>query len=428
MSAALAMAATSEVLRFLVKDALTRAASDLQFPAPAVTTGAPPRPNQQTNVDVPAVNLFLHHTTPNPAGRNMAGPTRDARGQRLNNAPLILDLHYLLSAHGPEALREIGFGTAMHALHQAGIVPRDLIRRSLDGLKNDLDGNKQAVARSNLADQVESLTITSEALDIDAITKIWTAIQSPYRPSAGILVTTVILEDVRPSRVPLPVLNSGVAPAPVRELSIAAVEGRKAGLRWPITVEADLVVDGAGFADATLAASIADAPLDIVVAESNATALKLRFMPATIATLRAGPQLLKLSISTDVDGRAMLSQSAVAAVSLLPTLSVPAIANVAVTPNDANSVTGALDVTVSPPVSRTQSAVLMLTPVGAGTDQAIAWAAPAPVSPHVDAFTVLSFALKRIPRGTYLARLNVDGTTSQPMPDNAGAFQPRVTL
>jgi hypothetical protein len=428
MSAALAIAATSEVLRFLVSDALTRAATDLQFTAPSVTTGAPPRPNQQTNADPSAVNLFLHYTTPNPAGRNIMGPARDAKGQRLHNAPLILDLHYLLSAHGPEALREIGFGTAMHALHQASIVPRELIRRSLKALETAADPNKKVVATSRLADQLESLTITSQALDIDAITKIWTATQSPYRPSAGILVTTVFLEDVRPSRVPLPVINPGLAPAPVRVLKINTVEGSRTGVRWPITIEADIVVEGEGFADPTLAASLGDTSLTIVVSESGPTKLKLQFKLIDVAGLRAGPQLLKLSLSSDINGRSMPSQMAAAAVTLVPAISVPGNPNIPATPSDPNSVTGSIDITVSPPVARTQSAILMLTPMTGGTDQSIAWIVPAPVVPAVDSFTTLTFKLSKVPKGTYVARLAVDGASSQPMPDNGGLFQPRVTL
>lgn len=428
MSAALAIAATSEVLRYVVSDALVRAASTLNFTAPGVNTGAPPRPDQQANTEPPSVNLFLMQVTPNPAGRNMMGPTRDAQGRRLNNAPLILDLHYLLSAHGPEVIREIGLGTAVHALHQAGIVPRELIRRALKTLENDPDANKKAVAKDRLADQLDCLTITAESLDIDALTKIWTATQAPYRPSIGILVTTVFLEDVRASHEPMPVTQpAALTPVSVRELAITAVHGVRAGARWPITVEADIFVGGAGFADSSLTAKLGGASLAIVAAESGPTSLTLRFVPATIASLRSGPQLLELAISQDIGGRSTRIQVAGAAVVLHPAITVPANQVVPDSPADPGAVTGPLDVQVSPPVTRTQGVRLVLTPLTGGTDQSIAWVPPAGGLP-TDTVADLSFKLNKVPKGGYLVRLSVDGTVSPAMPDVAGQFQPQVTL
>ena len=50
------------------------------------------------------LNLFLHQVTPNSGWRNERLPSRDADGSRLTNAPLGLDLHYLISAYGAEDL------------------------------------------------------------------------------------------------------------------------------------------------------------------------------------------------------------------------------------------------------------------------------------------------------------------------------------
>src|SRR5262249_1783569 len=114
-------------------------AGQLANGAPAVFTGNPPKPDPNTGLDAAkgAVNLFLHMARPNPAWRNMNAPARDAQGRRLNNNPLVLDLHYLLSAHGPEIVREVALGTAMHALHQTGIVPRAVVRTAVEKLANE---------------------------------------------------------------------------------------------------------------------------------------------------------------------------------------------------------------------------------------------------------------------------------------------------
>jgi uncharacterized protein DUF4255 len=427
VSAALALAATSEVLRFVITQAMTRAAAQLAFPAPAVSTGAPPKPDQ-AGKEASLVNLFLHMATPNPAWRNMHAPTRDAQGRRLNNAPLVLDAQYLLSAHGPEASREIALATAMHALHQTGVVPRELVRQALRALQADPDPVKKVVASSELADQIESVTISHQTLDIDAVTKIWTALQVPYRPSSGYLVTTVFLEDQRPARVPLPVADSGVNVVTLKELTIALVEGRKGQNRSPVSPSANLYVKGTGFDDSTLTATLGSVALTPDVPNCGPTHLLLKIPAGGIANLAAGPQLLQLSVTVDLDGRPMPLRSAAAAVTLLPDIVLPANPNpVPATPGDATSVTGDLAVDISPPVGRGQAAVLSLTPLGGGTDQGAVWTPPAPVPP-VDTFTTLTFKLKKVPKGDYVVRVSVDGTANQPMPDNTGKFAPRITL
>ncbi len=44
----------------------------------------------------------------------------------------------------------------------------------------------------------------------DEMSKLWTAIQSHYRPSAAYQVSVVLIEGTRPGRSPLPVLSRGI--------------------------------------------------------------------------------------------------------------------------------------------------------------------------------------------------------------------------
>ena len=253
MTAALAIAATSEVLRFIIEDAMVRAGQALNFAPPPTTIGPPPRPTQQNGggnalVEPSSINLFLHHVTPNPAWRNLHSPERDRQGRRLNNAPLVLDLHYLLSAHGVDIDREIGFATALHALHQVAIVPVELVRLALKALAGNANALRKILAGEGLADQIESLTVTPQTLDIDTVTKIWNAAQAPYRPSAGYLVTTVFLEDRRPATQPLPIATMpGLEIVALSPISIDSVFGLKADLKAAITSTAQLDVRGSGF-------------------------------------------------------------------------------------------------------------------------------------------------------------------------------------
>ena len=152
--------------------------------------------------------------TPNRAWSNVDLPSRSAvSGERLTNAPLALDLHYMLTAYGKADFQaEILLGYAMHLLHERPVLDRAAIRRALNPSPLDvsmLPPVFQALTASDLADQVELIKITQEALSIDDLTTLWTAIQTNYRPSSAYQVSVVLIEGTRPAVSPLPVLSRG---------------------------------------------------------------------------------------------------------------------------------------------------------------------------------------------------------------------------
>lgn len=425
MTAALAIAATTEVLRYIVAKALKEAEEAFDLPELEVKTGAPPRPSGADDPEV--VNLFLHAVAPNAALRN-PGPARDAAGRRIDNAPLVLNLQYLLSAHGPEAVREIGLGTAMHALHQLGIVPRPVIRDAIASLDKTNKAMKAIAENERLADQLDSLTISTLPQDIDALTKLWNATQAPLRPAANYLVTTVYLEQDRPQVPALPVLSTVLAPATMRALGVRSVAGRKGGREWPLTADADLVIEGEGMGERDLEPTLGGIALERIAAESGPQRLVARIPGSGVPELRAGTVGLALRLSGDVGGTSRPLQTATVNVSLRPSPSRAAGPPVPDTaPPNGGTVTGNLPIAVTPPVGARQRATLRLARVD-GTEPSVAVSWDPPTSGSGDAFTVLVFKLNKVRRGDYLLQLEVDGVMSQPMPDAAGVFQPRVTL
>ena len=97
----------------------------------------------------------------------------------------------------------------MQMLHEAPVLTRDAIRRALTPtppfsssvLPPALQG------ASDLADQVESIRITPQVLSSEEISKLWTAIQSHYRPTAAYQASVVLIESRRSRRAALPVAN-----------------------------------------------------------------------------------------------------------------------------------------------------------------------------------------------------------------------------
>jgi Pvc16 N-terminal domain len=213
MSSPLAIGAVSAVLRNLLDDGLIEAGAAMGSTV-SVSAVAPDTINLENPDESPRLNLFLHQVTPNSGWRNTALPSRSASsGERLTNAPLALDLHYLLTAYGRADFHaEILLGYAMHLLHERPVIDRAAVRRALNPSPLDvsmLPPAFQALAASDLADQVELIKITPSAMSVDEMSKLWSAIQTHYRPSTAYQVSVVLIEGTRPGRSPLPVLSRG---------------------------------------------------------------------------------------------------------------------------------------------------------------------------------------------------------------------------
>lgn len=205
MTAALAIPATTHILREIIVERLKLAYAG--GTVPPVSIDPPPRlppPPASTAAAVAvaepvALTLYMHHAGANTAWRNMHDPHVDADGRRIGKAPLVLDLNYMLAAHGSTLEREAVLGIAMSALHRYGIVPRDKITALMaantppapDGA---LIEKLTEEPLDDKASQPESITISLAPIDIDLSTKLWSALQTPIRPSAFYLVTTVFLD------------------------------------------------------------------------------------------------------------------------------------------------------------------------------------------------------------------------------------------
>lgn len=164
---------------------------------------SPDRVETNGNLSNPTLNLFLHQVTPNTGWMNVDLASRNQAGDRLTNPPLALDIHYLLSAYAEDDLHaEMLLGGAMHLLHEMPGLDRSRITAALTPLAT-------ALQSCGLADQVEQIKITPEHLNSEEMSKLWSAIQSNYRPSIVYQASVVLIQEKRPKRTPLPVLSRG---------------------------------------------------------------------------------------------------------------------------------------------------------------------------------------------------------------------------
>ncbi len=193
MASITAIQGVDDTLKKLTTDAVASLAEK-----PDVTVGPLDRDS-----DVLRLNWFLYRITPNQAYRNMEPPRTGYRTSR-GHPPLALQLQYLLTAFpssesnagDQEQFAHAALAAAMQALHANAIV--DESDAALSPLAKPL---------------VEPLRITLDPLDLESISKLWTATTQPLRLSVGYEVSLVVVDALR----------KHVAGAPVRERRIAVV-------------------------------------------------------------------------------------------------------------------------------------------------------------------------------------------------------------
>jgi hypothetical protein len=203
------------VLKDLLDNALVDHSVSGAVGGPVVVTALAPNRVKAGDDERTQLNLFLYHVTPNSGWRNEGLPSRNGRGERMSNPPLALDLFYLLSAYGKQDFEgEILLGYAMQMLHETPFLTRDAIRRTLTppspvggGILPPALG---ALAASDLAEQVEQIKLSPQPMSTEEMSKMWTAFQANYRPSAVYQASVVLIESMRPSKASLPVLTRGL--------------------------------------------------------------------------------------------------------------------------------------------------------------------------------------------------------------------------
>jgi hypothetical protein len=148
-------------------------------PKPDVTIGPLDR-----EADGPRLNWFLYRVAPNAAYRNMEPPrtgTTTSRGR----PPLALDLHYLLTAFSAEP-------TSTGDQEQTAHIALAAAMRRLQ--ENPVVGDGSPFLPVGTPPLHEPLRIVLETLDLESLSKVWTAAAQPFRLSVGYVVTVVMLD------------------------------------------------------------------------------------------------------------------------------------------------------------------------------------------------------------------------------------------
>jgi len=458
VSNALAIGAVTAVLRDLLNNGLIDHDVTGSVGGNVTVTSLPPdRIPVDDGNEKTQLNWFLHQVTANQGWRNTGLPSRDQAGDRLTNPPLALDLHYLLTAYGEHELHhEIVLGYGMQVMHETPVLSRNAIRRSLAApppvTGSVLPPAQQALVAAELADQVEQIKICPETLSTEELSKLWTALQARFRPSAAYQVSVVLIEAKRSTRSALPVRMRNVKVFTWRQPVIDSVQAQS-GPDAAIVEGSPLFLRGSQLRGQVTRVRFGDT----VVALPAADVADDRIAVAVPAGLRAGVQ------SVQVEHRLVLDvpppddlplspsdphpgfESNVAAFVLHPTIDPPPPAASSVTPTLRNGAPVVVDgvtlrsadvlVQFAPAVGRAQRVILFLNEVAPpATRPARSYSFLAPrdngiVPPAQPDTATITFPVTFVAPGSYLVRVQVDGAESALQVDGTGAYaKPAITI
>lgn len=413
MSSALAIAAVTATLKDLLNDGLLN--HDLSPVGNFTVTAQPPDRVTTGNAEANQLNIFLYQVTPNLGWRNAELPSRNARAERISNPPLALDLHYLISAYGAQDLNaEILLGYAMQLLHETPVLSRTQLRQVL-AVPSPVDGNFVAgrfgtVSADDLADQVEQVKISPVYLSADELSRLWTAMQSRYRPSMAYLISVVLIQAQGGARIAPPVLQRGAQAQAVQPPILQALRHAQYPLLPALRLGDEFSVFGQGLsARGALLARFTNEKLELVAkvplaAGPAAGELRGRLPAATEAGARAGWTCGMFGVAlhdADPSQAAWSTNSLPIAMAPLPTAA-PLAASA--------GAAFALTITCSPRLHpRQEPGVRLLF----GARELLPDSIDTPADP--EAPSTIEFTVPALEAGSYPLRLRVDGIDSLPI-------------
>lgn len=452
MSSLYAIAAVTTVLKDLLNNGLIDGDVATAVSDNVVVSSLPPNRIPGGNGEERSqLNLFLYRVTPNSGWRNAGLPARDHSGHPLGRDPLVVDLHYLLTAYGADELHaEILLGYGMQLLHETPVIPREQIDTSLasPGLLDDaadLPPTLRAIAGSALSQQVEQIKITPADISVEDLSKLWTSFQAPFRPSAGYHISAVMIESRRPPARGLPVRARNLTAIPFQRPTITRLLSQpdattEASPHAPILPGHILLIRGRDLTGEQTHLRIGNRTYTPPPDNLGETEILFTIPDDLPAGLHPLSVFHEVTFGDPPVTRPSAESNPVALV-LRPQFQRLPDDSYDLTVTDleidgSTVITGLLSARVSPGVRRRQRVELVLNeydPPATRTARRLVYDANPPVIPEDEEETeMVAFPIRNLPVATYLLRIRVDGAESPLVhstdPAEPGYVQPRISL
>ena len=415
MSNALSIATVTAVIKNLlenglVSDAIAASVGDV------LVTALPPDKIQVGTDERAQINLFLYHVTQN---RNVDWISQEYRSRystsntSSTNLPLALDLHYVLTAYGPKDFQaEILLGYAMQMLHKLPIITSETIENAL---KNAADTSTSGVfsqaitglSVSNLALRVGQMKVSPAFLSMEESSRIWSALQTNYRPSATYQVSMVLIDNDNTDKIKASDSILLSEPSIEQVTVLAQAEAN-------ITVGSTLLIRGK-----RLRGDITKVRLSNIDKLFTPFDVQDRQVSLQVPPLPAGVQSVQIIHETIVSKEQhKLVESNVMAFVLHPKITVETLHVTSLEGNDADLRSIDISVKFIPKVGKNQRVIFQLNRIS--NQEPVAYSCLAPV--QTEDTDTITIPLKNIKPGEYLVRVKVDGAESALYENQSGEY------
>ncbi|MEH2195702.1 MAG: DUF4255 domain-containing protein [Nostoc sp.] len=423
MSNVLSIAAVTAVLKVLLENGLVSDPIAASVGDVIVTALPPDRISVEAD-ERAQINLFLYQVTQN---RNVDWVSQEFRSRhsRINgnmhsqSPPLALDLHYLLTAYGAKDFQaELLLGYAMHLLHKTPAIASDIIESTLINASttNTSSAFSQAVASvsvSDLAEQIGQIKLTPEFFNMEETSKLWSALQTHYRPSATYLASMVLIESSKLEN------SEGFYTMPLSQPSIEQVM-TPAKTDKMIVPGTTLVIRGKRLRGEITRIRLSNTETLIVPHDVKETQISF-LVPSDLSASVQGIQVVHLTMGNGGQTDYVVESNVVAFV-LHPTIT----AFVAQVENSGDNLrTAEITVKFQPKVCKSQRVVLLLNETSGKSPAAYSFL----VAARTEDTDVITVPVKNIKPGNYIVRVQVDGAESPLHKNQSGAYDsPEVTI
>ncbi|GAA6619778.1 DUF4255 domain-containing protein [Scytonema sp. NUACC26] len=417
MTNALSIAAVTAVLKNLLENGLVKDAIATSLGDVVVSALPPDRISQGTD-ERAQINLFLYQVTQN---RNVDWISEERNKlqqprSRSQNPPLALNLHYLLTAYGAKDFQaELLLGYAMQLLHEMPVLLRDVIETSLKNAaintNSILSQALAAVSVSDLAEHIGQIKISPEFFNMEETSKLWSSLQTHYRPSAAYQASMVLIESCN--------VKSSTAVTPFSEPVIEQVTsgGSRDNI---IVVGSPLIIRGKHLRGDITCIRLNGMEKSIEPSVVQEMQMSVS-MPSNLYAGIHGVQVIHLKIGTPAMPQCEVASN-LATFVLHPTIDFT-VAQVQDSGKDLRS--AEITVKFKPKVGKTQRVVLLLNEVASDGGQAYRF----PLSPRPEDTDSVTIPVKNIKAGTYFVRVQVDGAESPLGKNQAGKYDsPQVKI
>ncbi len=213
------------------------------WPGTPVHVGRPER-RRDTERDAPGINLFLYQASVDPTLRNLDLPTRRPDGTLIQRPLLGLDLHYLITFHGPGYVPDLLLGQTITTLHARPILSYDLIVEALAN-KGGVPGDTDLEAAD--IDPVHGIHLSPMHFTLEELSRLWSVFfQIPYILSFAYEATVIVLrsDDLAQPALPVTAARSALAPASVPRIEQVIPRSVEAGTDRQIVLRGQNVARG----------------------------------------------------------------------------------------------------------------------------------------------------------------------------------------